>query len=390
MGLLYITRHIYSRREDGRIYSSGCMGTSYFEKYLPFFDTVTILGYVTENIGKRPVQNGSEEAQNTERIFFHLISCSGRSYNTFYSNKGFRKAAAEEVCHADAVICKSASAVAFASDLARRYKKPYLIEIVGCPWDSLRNHSPAGKILAPFMYFQLKKEAKRAPFVLYVTTSFLQKRYPTRGISAGVSDVELPPAGEEVLEKRLDKIYSGEHTLHIGTAGSLSTRYKGQGFVMEAMEILKKRGMENIVYHLAGPGDPEHLQKKAVQTGTADQVVFEGRLKHEDLMAWMDRMDIYIQPSLTEGLPRSVVEAMSRGLPVLGSNVGGISELLEKEAVFHSKKPGEIADIIQGLTPEIMAASAKRNYAFARRFAKETLDKKRIRLYEEFSKKSKI
>lgn len=390
MGLLYITRHIYSRREDGKIYSSGCMGASYFEKYLPFFDTVTVLGYVTEDIGKRPVQTGSEEAQNTDRISFHLISCNGRSYNTFYSSRKFRIAAAKEICCADAVICKSASAVAFTADLARRYKKPYLIEIVGCPWDSLRNHSLAGKILAPFMYFLLKKEAKRAPFVLYVTTSFLQKRYPTRGISAGVSDVELLPAAEEVLEKRLDKIYSGAHTLHIGTAGSVSARYKGQGFVMEAMEILKKRGMDNIIYHIAGPGDPEYLQNKAVQTGTLDQVVFEGRLKHEDLMAWMDRMDIYIQPSLTEGLPRSVVEAMSRGLPVLGSNVGGIPELLEKEAVFHAKKPGEIADIIQGMTPEKMTASAKRNYAFARQFSKETLEKKRIRLYEEFSKQSKI
>lgn len=61
---------------------------------------------------------------------------------------------------------------------------------------------------------------------------------------------------------------------------------------------------------------------------------------------WLDQLDLYIQPSFTEGLPRALIEAMSRGLPALASDVGGIPELLDAEYMFSSFEEDIFADKI--------------------------------------------
>ena len=49
---------------------------------------------------------------------------------------------------------------------AKKYNKKYLVEVVGCPWDSLRNHSIIGKVIAPIEYLKQKVNVKGAENVL--------------------------------------------------------------------------------------------------------------------------------------------------------------------------------------------------------------------------------
>ena len=81
-----------------------------------------------------------------------------------------------------------------------------MIELVGCAWDSFWNHGLAGKILAPYLFMRTKREVKRAPFVVYVTSEFLQKRYPTRGVNTNISNVKLNKQNPEDLARRIEKI----------------------------------------------------------------------------------------------------------------------------------------------------------------------------------------
>jgi glycosyltransferase involved in cell wall biosynthesis len=53
-----------------------------------------------------------------------------------------------------------------------------------------------------------------------------------------------------------------------------------------------------------------------------------------------------VLPSLTEGMPRSLIEAMARGIPAIGSNTGGIPELLPKQALVSVEDVGALADKI--------------------------------------------
>lgn len=70
------------------------------------------------------------------------------------------------------------------------------------------------------------------------------------------------------------------------------------------------------------------------ENGVADRVVFKGQMKHQQVLEWIDSLDIYIQPSMQEGLPRALIEAMSRACPAIGSSTGGIPELLPSDAIL--------------------------------------------------------
>ena len=62
---------------------------------------------------------------------------------------------------------------------------------------------------------------------------------------------------------------------------------------------------------------------------------------------WLDGIDLYLQPSYIEGLPRALVEAMNRGCPALASNVGGIPELLGKECLHTAGDARSLAQKIE-------------------------------------------
>ena len=383
MNLLYISKHGYIRDGDGNVFSVGMMGPDYFEKYLGHFDTVTVIGYVrdaTESNIKKTVGN---PIHDTDRIKFKLAPCGGGILGTSVSNKAIRGLVKECIKSADAVACKSASGASFAARYAKKYKKPYMVEVVGCAWDALWNHSLAGKVLAPFEFLSLRRVVKRAPFVTYVTEKFLQGRYPTKGKSVGVSDVQLKEVDEAVLEKRLSKKQTGR--IKIGTAGALHVAYKGQSYVMQAMAKLKSEGNTDFEYHLAGGGDNSSLKSLGEQLGISEQLVFEGSIPHEKMFDWFDKLDLYIQPSTVEGLPRALVEAMSRGLPAFASRVGGMPELLDERVVFAKKDVGAIADLLRGFNADTAGKIARKNFDRAGDFQKEKLEKKRNNFYAAFA-----
>lgn len=383
MNLLYISKHGYIKDCDGNVFPVGMMGSDYFEKYLGHFDTVTVIGYVrdaTETNIKKTVGN---PIHDTDRIKFRLAPCSDGILGTSVSNKAIKSLVKECIKDADAVTCKSASGSSFAARYARKYKKPYMVEVVGCAWDALWNHSIAGKLLAPFEFLSLRRIVKRAPFVTYVTDKFLQGRYPTKGKSAGVSDVQLQAVDEYVLDKQLSKQPTDK--IKIGTAGALHVAYKGQSYVMQAMAKLKAEGNTSFEYHLAGGGNNSALKNLADQLGISEQVVFEGSIPHEKMFDWFDGLDLYIQPSTVEGLPRALVEAMSRGLPAFATRVGGMPELLDDSCVFAKKDVNTIAELLRGFDADKASIMARKNFDRAGDFQKEKLDKKRNDFYAEFA-----
>ena len=89
-----------------------------------------------------------------------------------------------------------------------------------------------------------------------------------------------------------------------------------------------------------------------------------GSLPHNEVFEWLDTIDIYAQPSRQEGLPRALIEAMSRGLPAFGARTGGIPELLEPDYIISNNKNGinEICEILRAFNQEVMINQAKRNY----------------------------
>lgn len=289
----------------------------------------------------------------------------------------------ESIIANDAIIIRLPSFIGnIAVNIAEKYKKPYLVEVVGCPWDALWNHSAIGKFVAPFMYLKTKKNVNNAKFVLYVTQTFLQKRYPTNGKSIGCSDVKLEEIFvEEELNKRKDKINKMGNRIVLGTIGVLNIKYKGQEYVIRAIADLKKLGYD-IEYQLVGSGDNARLKRIAKKYKVEKNINFIGALKHNEIFNWLEDIDIYIQPSTTEGMPRALIEAMSKACPCIGSNVGGIPELLGDDCVFKSKNVNSLIDIIKSFDIEKMKREANENINKVKMF--DNNDINRQNFYKKF------
>lgn len=296
------------------------------------------------------------------------------------------------VREADKVIIRSLGN--FYTDTAvrccRRHGKPYLVEVTGFAWEGMWYHSLRGKLVAPWKELQCRRLLGQAPWAVYVTEQALQRRYPAPGRTLGCSDVELPPLERRVLARRMEKIRAGGSRLVLGTAGFLDVTYKGQKSVIEALALLKRAGFSDIEYQMAGSGTGERLLALAKRLGVAQQVKLVGSLPHHRMAAWYDQLDLYVHPSWIEGLCRSVLEAMSRGCPVICARVGGNVELADPACLFEKKNARQIAALLQRLAdPAAREAQARRSFARARAFDSRALDQTRKEFYQSFIHETK-
>lgn len=289
----------------------------------------------------------------------------------------------------DCAIIRLPSIIGFiAIEEAINLNKPYLIEVVGCAWDVYWNYSLIGKLIALPCYIKMRNIVRDSTYTIYVTSEFLQKRYPTSGKYTNCSNVALTEFDDKVLERRLNKIAAMQKSskIVIGTAAAVNVKYKGQQYVIEALGELKKQGITNYEYHLVGGGDQTYLKKIAEKNDVVGQVKFLGAMPHSKVFEWLETIDLYVQPSLTEGLPRALIEAMSRGVPALGSRVAGIPELINSEMLFNNSKNRvkEIELILKNLSKNKLRAQAIYNYNVAKEYHADIINKRREAFMKNF------
>ena len=367
MEMCFFTGHKFVEK-NGNIYTTGSLNNTVLGRYVKIFENVTVCAKIITN--KKPVEE-------------NIVNCV--EFDLFDKKSSLKKQLRKIekiVISTDCSVVRVPSLIGFmAVKYAKKHKKPYLLELVGCPWDAFWNHGWAGKLLAPAMWFLTKDAVKNAPYVTYVTENFLQKRYPTKGKSLACSDVELKDLNQNIIEKRIEKIKNKERNVVLGTIGVVNLRYKGQEHVIRAAAKLIKEGY-NIKYKLVGGGDNSYLKQIAKKYHIENDVVFCGSIPHDKVFEFLDEIDIYIQPSLTEGLPRALIEAMSRACTVMGSDVGGIPELVDEKYIFKKKDTNALYDKIKCMIRDNeLLLQAQRSFEKANDFAKCKLDEKRTAFY---------
>ena len=104
---------------------------------------------------------------------------------------------------------------------------------------------------------------------------------------------------------------------------------KGLRHLFEAMNILKSKG-QDFQLIIVGVGEAKQgLQQYAEEMKFADRVCFVGTVPHgAPLFEEYRKADVFVLPSLSEGVARVIHEAMSQGCPVISTNVGGTPWLL--------------------------------------------------------------
>lgn len=268
---------------------------------------------------------------------------------------------------------------------AKKYKKSCMVVVVGCAWDALWNYNIKGKLIAPFRYLSTKLTILNAKYVLYVTNNFLQKRYPTRGNFIGCSDVCIDNTNDDTFKKRVERIKNNNDILNITTLAALDVPYKCQNWVIKALYRLQKKGIK-FKYFIAGTGNPSKLQNLVHKYNLEDYVIFCGVISHDKIFSFLDNMDIYIQPSKQEGLPRALVEAMSRGCLSIGSNVGGIPELLECKFLFSKGNINQLVQLLSNISKTDLINQARINFNKAKSYNNQVISEKRDRFFNRFLK----
>jgi len=297
------------------------------------------------------------------------------------------EAAVEE--HDIIIVRLPSSAGVIALKKAREINKPVLVEFVACVFDALWNYDWRGKLMAHYKLYKYRELMKHNAYTIYVTKKFLQSRYPSSGKSIGCSDVEIPALNENILEKRLKKIKGSKVPYVLGTVAALDVPYKGQKDVIRAIGLLKKQGIF-IKYKLVGQGETGDLEKAIINSDVNDLVEIIGPLPHDEIFDFFENIDIYIQPSKQEGLPRALVEAMSKACPALGARTAGIPELIPEECIF---KPGDIDQIcnkLKDIDQFCLENQATLNFNVSKDYEAEKLENRRRGFYYQFLKDLKL
>ncbi len=361
-----------------------CNGKYHKTSFQPFIERYSTFGKVVFCSYSREVIQSGQSELDTSNVEFLFMEKETNPRTMFAAKKRNVAKLEQTISKCDIVVSHLPSNIGMhAVSICKKWNKPYFIGVVGCPWDAYWNYNLKGKLIAPFAKVAMKKEVASAKFAFYVTQTFLQNRYPCPGVTIGCSNVEIDTPNETTLAHRLHAIEQLDENqeVRITTVAAVNVRYKGQEFVIRALKKLNLEQGHNFHYYLIGGGDNSFLKSVSEQSGVSDYVHFLGPQPHEKVEALLDEMDIYIQPSRQEGLPRAVIEAMSRALPTFGARTAGIPELLLSECVFDNCDVNKIEELLHTLSKEKMIRYAKRNFNEAKDYAREVLNARRTDFY---------
>jgi glycosyltransferase involved in cell wall biosynthesis len=402
MRVLVSTEHRFRRTPDGAVWTQTAYRHDFWRRYLEVFDRVQVLARVLDV----PHIEGDWHRSDGPGVEFarvpHYLG------PVEYVRRFYRvgKTIANSLMPDSAIIMRVPSILA-AHLTPRLYRtgQPFGVEVVGDPWDAFSPGSvdhPLRVFLRWWLPWQLRRQCARACAVAYVTKFALQARYPCRAFGVGISDVQLPSEAIRVESNVLATHYSSvelanadcashpmlpgasNRALRLVTVASLEQRYKGVDHLLSAMALCRRMGLD---LRLSVLGDGRYrgeLERLAGTLGLGERVTFLGQLPAGDAVRReLDRSDIFVLASLTEGLPRAMVEAMARALPCIGTAVGGIPELLDSEDLLPPSDAAALAVKILEVAndPVRMARMSSRNRLRAADYSDPVLREHRLAFY---------
>ena len=179
-------------------------------------------------------------------------------------------------------------------------------------------------------------------------------------------------------KKLREEIGVSEDAFLLLSVGGLIER-KNLRAVMNACEILDN---PDIHYVVVGEGDKEaEIKAHAAGLSCADRIHFLGR--REDIPQLCKASDCFILPSFQEGLPVALMESMASGLPSLGADIRGVTDLIGSERRFRPTDCERMAQLIDRMysDPAFRANAVAEDTAAIEGFSEETVNHIMLDLY---------
>ena len=368
---------------NGELWSgNGSLGYATWARYLDVFDEVKL---VVRAASHAVAPSGWNRATGAGvvgvpvpdfRSLTELVTC----YPTV--RKQIQRALAET----PAVILRVPCPVGEMVWRALESERPYGVEVVGDPYGTFSPGSVQHPLRAMFRWWferQLRRQCVGASATAYVTARELQAKYPSPigTLSTHYSSVDLP---EGAFSKAPRSRRVRSKAIRLVTVGSLSRPYKATDVLIDAVAACVRGGLD-VRLTVVGEGRYRaRLERQVASAQLASRVRFTGQLtRPAAVREELDQADLFILPSRHEGLPKAMLEAMARGVPCLGSAVGGIPELLNAEDLV---PPGD-ADALAAKIREVasdgerLARTSAGNLEKARAYRSELLRLRRVEFY---------
>lgn len=331
MKLLFVHDHPFYVNGDD-VYSGGGLPYNIWNNYLINFKEVVVYGRRSNNIKDKKIKSSAIG------VSFHLTEYYTSITDLFKKRKAIKLELENLIIKTDVVLVRLPSVLGFiAAEQAFKMNKKVWVEQVGNAKEALNSHgSLLGEIAAPIFEYQNKKIVSKADFITYVTEFKLQNDYPAnkRAITISLSNVII----DEVLNKNnIDRERFFDNSFRIGLVGGFDAKYKGQDILLKAIALLDESTKRHIKINFIGKGSYQWVLNLVENLNLKDNIEYIGALESgPKVNEFLKTLSLYVQPSLTEGMPRATIEAMAMGCPVLGSRVGGIPDIVSED-FLHEK-----------------------------------------------------
>ncbi|MBA3884185.1 MAG: glycosyltransferase [Acidobacteria bacterium] len=196
-----------------------------------------------------------------------------------------------------------------------------------------------------------------------------EMRFPANRIRTLRNGVDLSRFGATHPREARRALQLPEDGRIVGTVGRL-VPVKDQATLIEAVARLRGKGLQ-VTLVIAGEGPLRgHLQSKAQALGLAADVRLLGH--RPDVECVLAALDVFVLPSVSEGLSNTILEAMASGVPVIATRVGGADELVAEGLTGLLVPAGSVEDLASVLSLLLRDDARRRSMGSAARLRAES------------------
>lgn len=247
-------------------------------------------------------------------------------------------------------------------------------------------HGAKFNLFAERHYKAVANILKRVDVVVALSESwknFFNEKFYCKRIMVMPNIIPLPDYYKE--KTFLEKKY-----VEASFLGYLDNR-KGIFDILDMLNQYQTELRGKFLLHIGGNGRENDVKYLIKQYGIEDIVVFEGWVNAERKKDLLNNSDFYLLPSYNEGLPISILEAMSYHLPIVATPVGGIPEVVKYGENGFLITPGHIDELFQAVNllvqnPQLRASMGQSSWQKVQPYLPENVEKNLIKLYDEMLK----
>lgn len=229
---------------------------------------------------------------------------------------------------------------------AKVTRKPLFVYIAGDREDLMRQHGAYMRPLAWATQRLLQALVKNT--LTFTAGPLLAEKFggPNESVIAVIPAVIEPELVVETSTalKRAEK--QVKNILFVGSVG----KAKGVDVLLRSIRDLKRQGKDVHLRLIGKTTDGgKWLEHQIRSLGLHESVTYVPHMAWDRVIYEYDKSDIFVLPSLAEGMPNVIVEAMARGVPVIASSVGGVPWIIQHGQNGLLVAPGSSSDLTQAL-----------------------------------------